>query len=127
MRNVNNKSIVIVLLLVMAVACSHSQNAPTDTGEPGNPLSAFIAFYQGPLDHLSAVRSGQCPMYPSCSEYSRQCVERFGPIVGWVMAADRLMRCGRDELNLSPTIVVGGELKTYDPVDNNTLNGEASP
>jgi len=35
------------------------------------------------------------------------------------MTFDRLMRCGRDELYLSPEIIVDGKSKCYDPVKNN--------
>jgi len=35
------------------------------------------------------------------------------------MTFDRLMRCGRDELYLSPKIIVDGKSKCYDPVKNN--------
>ena len=35
------------------------------------------------------------------------------------MTFDRLMRCGRDELYLSPEIIVDGKPKCYDPVKDN--------
>ncbi len=35
------------------------------------------------------------------------------------MTHDRLMRCGRDELELSPTAIVNGKWKCVDPVENN--------
>jgi hypothetical protein len=35
------------------------------------------------------------------------------------MTFDRLLRCGRDELRLSPAIVVNDELLCYDPLENN--------
>lgn len=37
------------------------------------------------------------------------------------MTCDRLMRCGRDETELSPRIMVDGELKYYDPVQANEI------
>ena len=39
--------------------------------------------------------------------------------MGWIMAMDRLMRCGRDETRLSPKIMIYGKLKYYDPVEKN--------
>ncbi|MDY7036561.1 MAG: membrane protein insertion efficiency factor YidD [Thermodesulfobacteriota bacterium] len=84
-----------------------------------NPLLSILDFYQGPLNHLSAVKQGECHMYPSCSEYSKQCIEKHGFFIGWMMTCDRLMRCGRDEIGLSPKILVNGEWKCYDPVENN--------
>jgi putative component of membrane protein insertase Oxa1/YidC/SpoIIIJ protein YidD len=90
-----------------------------ETNRGADPLSLMIQFYQGPLNHLSAVRYGECPMYPSCSEYSRQSIKKHGMLVGWVMSKDRLMRCGRDETKLSPKIFINGKWKTYDPVEAN--------
>ena len=58
-------------------------------------------------------------MYPSCSEYSLQALEKHGPTVGWVMSMDRLTRCGRDEAKTAPRVRVNGQWKFYDPVDAN--------
>ena len=58
-------------------------------------------------------------MHPSCSAYSREALEKHGSLIGWVMTFDRLMRCGRDEGTLSPRILVNGQLKVLDPVENN--------
>lgn len=60
-------------------------------------------------------------MYPSCSDYSRQAIEKYGSIIGAMVVADRLMRCGRDELNLARMIYVNGKLRFYDPLENNTF------
>ena len=100
-------------IVIMLCGCGHFhwQNE-SGTG----PLTAAIDFYRGPLDHLSAVRTGQCPMHPGCSEYSRQAIKKHGPIIGWIMACDRLMRCGRDELETSPHIRLNGKQKCYDPL-----------
>jgi putative component of membrane protein insertase Oxa1/YidC/SpoIIIJ protein YidD len=119
MRCARKHAIPFFMALLCLAACSHSPQSGGDAADPG---AGLIAFYRGPLNHLAAVRGGQCPMYPSCSEYSRLCLEKYGPVVGWIMAIDRLMRCGRDETRLSPSIVVDGEAKTYDPVANNAPN-----
>jgi hypothetical protein len=58
-------------------------------------------------------------MYPSCSAYARKALEKHGPIIGWTMAVDRLLRCGRDEMDRSPRIFVNGRWKVYDPVEKN--------
>jgi len=79
----------------------------------------IISFYQGPLDHLNAVRSGRCPMQPSCSEYAKEAMARHGFLTGWTMSLDRLMRCGRDEKRVSPLVWVDGRWKIYDPLDAN--------
>jgi len=58
-------------------------------------------------------------MYPSCSEFARQAIARHGLIMGWIMATDRLMRCGRDETRLAPKIEINDRIKYFDPVDDN--------
>ncbi|RTZ95988.1 MAG: hypothetical protein DSY90_11890 [Deltaproteobacteria bacterium] len=85
----------------------------------GRSSSAVLGFYRGPLNHLQGVRRGECPMYPSCSEFARQAIARHGLIMGWIMATDRLMRCGRDETRLAPKIEINDRIKYFDPVDDN--------
>lgn len=101
--------------LLVLIACA----TPQDQNSDGGMIGGAVSLYQGPLNHLSAVRSGACPMYPSCSAYTRQAIERHGPVVGAMMATDRLMRCGRDELHLAPKVWIKGSWKTYDPLDGN--------
>jgi putative component of membrane protein insertase Oxa1/YidC/SpoIIIJ protein YidD len=93
-----------------------SQTCPADEL---SPLSGLILFYQGPMDHLSSVRFGDCPMFPHCSEYALSAIQKHGMIIGWFMTCDRLMRCGRDEMDLSPQIIVDGKVKAFDPLDRN--------
>jgi len=100
-------------------ACTYSKSMQAESGAATHPLSAVIQFYQGPLDHLSAVRTGECPMYPSCSQYGLESIQKHGVLIGWIMTMDRLMRCGRDEIRLSPPVIVDGQLKYYDPLEKN--------
>lgn len=58
-------------------------------------------------------------MYPSCSEYALSAISKHGALIGWIMTIDRLMRCGRDEIYLSPEIMVNGQWKIYDTVEQN--------
>jgi len=90
------------------------------TSPPFQPMKALIDFYQGPLNHCSAVRSGECPMYPFCSEYAKQAFQKYGVFMGVMIATDRVMRCGRDELKTAPLIFIGGKMKYYDPLEQNT-------
>lgn len=101
------------------ISCRSAQKTSHDFPPPANPLVWAVEIYQGPLDHLSAVRWGECPMHPSCSEYSRQALKKYGPIRGWIMTTDRLIRCGRDEIRRAPRIIVGGKWKYYDPLHEN--------
>ncbi len=109
----------LLFFLLIISGCVHKsiRNKDPDVAVP--PFSALLWFYKGPLNHLEAVRYGQCPMYPSCSEYAKKAVAKHGEIIGWIMACDRLMRCGRDEVKLAPEIYVNGTWKYYDPVERN--------
>ena len=105
----------VAFLLLMGCA-----TLPVDQREtPAASSSMLLNIYHGPLNHLQAVRRGECPMYPSCSEFARQAIAKHGPIKGWLMATDRLMRCGRDETRLAPKVLINGRVKYYDPVDGN--------
>ena len=85
-------------------------------GQSPNPLRFMVELHR---KYISPIDGKNCPMYPSCSRYSLQCLKKHGLFVGWVMTCDRLLRCGRDELRLSPEIVVNDELRCYDPLENN--------
>ena len=112
---------VLLVYLTAMIACAHSPGGQAAlTTAPGDSLfDGFMQIYEGPLNHLKSVRRGECPMYPSCSQYARQAMARYGFARGWVMAMDRLMRCGRDETRRAQKIIVNGKWKYYDPVENN--------
>ena len=103
------------ICLGLLSACAHE---PVKNPQ-ANLFDDTLQIYRGPLNHLDSVRRGACPMHPSCSEYGRQAVRKHGFLVGWAMAMDRLMRCGRDELKHIQRIWVSGEWKFYDPVSAN--------
>ena len=117
-----NRAVAAAWLAILFFVVSCAQSVGTKQEVPGslNPLRAVIDFYQGPLNHCSAVRSGECPMYPSCSSYSKEAFEKYGFFLGGMIASDRLMRCGRDEVRLAPRIYVNGKIKVYDPLEYNT-------
>ncbi len=75
-----------------------------------------IKFYQ---EHISAVDGNRCPMHPSCSAYASQAFEKHGPLMGWIMALDRLVRCGRDEAKVAPMKFIGSQSYIHDPVEAN--------
>jgi len=115
----NKKLALCSILFSLLLSCATPGTMKEESGDGFNPLLSIVQFYQGPLNHLSAVKQGECPMSPSCSNYSIQSLQKHGFFVGWIMSCDRLMRCGRDELRLSPRILVNGKWKCDDPVKNN--------
>ena len=110
---------VFILFACLFVSCSHSDGVEKETRKSAGVYSSILEIYRGPLNHLSAVRRGKCPMYPSCSEYSRLAIQKHGFAVGWAMTMDRLMRCCRDEIKLAPKIFINGDWRYYDPVESN--------
>ena len=99
-------AVILVLIFLAAPVPAISE----DTARKVNP---FVRFYQ---DHISPVDGDRCPMHPSCSEYARQAIQKHGPVLGWIMACDRLIRCGRDEVRLAPIRMVNTQPHTLDPV-----------
>ena len=53
----------------------------------------YISFYQ---KYISDLRSGSCPMYPSCSNYALETIKEQGLIKGIINGSDRLLRCGHE-------------------------------
>jgi len=88
----------------------------SEAKQTSSPGRALVNFYQ---EYISPIDGSNCGMTPSCSEYSKEAFEKHGFFAGWMMTMDRLFRCGRDELRLSPWIRVNGEFKCKDPVENN--------
>ncbi len=97
----------VCLVLLLMVVPALGQDSHSD-GKNG-----VIRFYQ---DHLSAADGGRCPMSPSCSEYAARAIKKHGPLMGWIMACDRILRCGRSEVNLAPQKRIDGRPYTHDPV-----------
>jgi len=114
-------------ILGLSLACASPGTVKNNSRDGFNPLSSVINVYTGPLDHLSAVRRSECPMYPSCSTYGKQCIKKHGLFIGWVMTCDRLIRCGRDEMKSSPLVLINGKWKYYDPVQKNDFWWSENP
>lgn len=83
---------------------------------PPSDTNKMIQFFQ---DHISGADGNRCPMTPSCSAYAARAIKKHGLVVGWVMALDRILRCGRSEVNLAPRRWINGEPYVYDPVSAN--------
>jgi len=56
----------------------------------GLVLIGLIRLYQLTL---SWWLGGQCRFVPTCSEYVKEVIERFGPLRGLRLAASRILRC----------------------------------
>ncbi|MFH1077289.1 MAG: membrane protein insertion efficiency factor YidD [Pseudomonadota bacterium] len=89
------------------------ERSPDDNyKEPSaNPMLQGVVFYR---DIISPVDGDRCPMYPTCSQYSVECLKKHGLIVGMIMTCDRLIH-EANEIDLAPLIEVNGLYRCYDP------------
>ena len=109
------------VLIAATVACPAAAGEATAVAPRTNDAAASfidfpIRFFQ---DIISPVDGPRCNSHPTCSAYARQSLARHGPLVGWIMTCDRLMRDGRDDNRLLPRIRVGGHEYADDPVSAN--------
>ena len=51
---------------------------------------AIINFYQ---KHISIYTPRTCRYYPTCSEYTKQAVDKYGIIKGSVLGIIRILKC----------------------------------
>lgn len=61
------------------------QPAPAETL---NPLKQGVRFFQR---YISVVDSPRCPMYPTCSAYAIQALDKHGSVLGSFITVDRLL------------------------------------
>jgi putative membrane protein insertion efficiency factor len=78
---------------------SHAHSASfaffaAETSEIKLVFLSLLKFYQLVI---SSQDQPACMFAPTCSEYARQAIEKYGFIAGTVMAADRLLRCNGTE------------------------------
>ncbi|MCB9762253.1 MAG: membrane protein insertion efficiency factor YidD [Alphaproteobacteria bacterium] len=65
----------------------------------------------------SPANGSSCAFYPTCSGYGLQAVKRNGPVLGAIMAAERINR-NHDGWRYTPC-EVNGRTYLYDPVSDN--------
>jgi len=87
-------------------------------GQPSaslHPLKSGIRFFQ---NFISPVDGPRCPMYPTCSSYAIQALDRHGPLLGSFFTVDRLLHETEPDSRRRP-IRVGDRLRYFDPLDAN--------
>ena len=53
-------------------------------------MIAGIRFYR---KYLSPLKATKCPYVPTCSEYGREAIEKYGAWKGGLLALWRILRC----------------------------------
>lgn len=84
------------------------------TNVPTLFLLGAVRFYQV---GISPADGASCMLYPTCSGYARLALRKHGPVVGFVMTAERVMRNHTGAYY--PTIWKFGRWRNYDPVEAN--------
>ena len=79
----------------------------------GSGKNTVLNFYQ---KWISPVRGEKkCPMYPSCSQYSKNAFQMLPWYMAYIKTMERLLRCGND-LHIYPMVKVDGEVRWKDSV-----------
>lgn len=102
------KKLFILLLLAGAQLFSEGD----DLSKPAKTAIVMIDWYK---KNVSTLNFTHCSFHPTCSQYTKQSILKYGLLKGWIMGCDRLMRCSH-ELWVYPEVKVEGELRKFDPV-----------
>ena len=77
-----------------------------------NAILIPIKFYRLVMDQIK--KGDYCQFYPTCSSFGYEAVKVHG-MVGWIMAFDRMNRCGHD-LHLYDRVIIKDRVKYLDLV-----------
>ena len=113
-------AVAILAATVLLPTASAQDRLPETTNPASETSDTFfpITFFQKVISRADGQR---CPMHPSCSHYADTAIKKYGLLKGWILACDRLLRCGRDEVRLAPAIMVDGQRLAHDPLSANTF------
>lgn len=53
----------------------------------------FIIFYQKHISSFLKYKGIHCKYYPSCSEYTKQAIEKYGTLKGIWLGLKRIIKC----------------------------------
>ena len=56
-------------------------------------LIKLIEFYQKHISTWLSSKNIKCKYYPTCSEYTKQAIEKYGSIRGLAKGTWRILRC----------------------------------
>ena len=85
-------------------------------------MGYLLSFHQ---NVLSEVDGPKCHYYPTCSQYSREAVQMYGPAWGVVMTANRFQREYPGFLHSGRyTLVHVGQWRAYNPPEYEWIGGD---
>lgn len=53
----------------------------------------LIEFYQKNISKFLEIKNIRCKFYPTCSEYTKQAIEKYGAIKGSIYGIKRIIKC----------------------------------
>ena len=53
----------------------------------------IIEFYQKHISQFLETKNIRCKYYPTCSEYTKQAIEKYGVIKGGFLGIKRILKC----------------------------------
>lgn len=56
-------------------------------------LCSLILFYQKHISSFLQYKGVKCKFYPTCSEYTKQAIEKYGSIKGCSLGMKRILKC----------------------------------
>ncbi|MFR5682720.1 MAG: membrane protein insertion efficiency factor YidD [Clostridia bacterium] len=56
-------------------------------------LLFLIKIYQKTISPIFSFLGIHCKYYPTCSEYTKQAIEKYGAVKGTILASKRILRC----------------------------------
>lgn len=80
-----------------------------------SPLKYGVRFFQ---KYISPVDGPRCPMYPTCSAYALQAIDKHGPVIGTMMTVDRLLH-ETDRREHRHPLHRFDRVRYFDPLENN--------
>ncbi|MCH9631973.1 MAG: putative membrane protein insertion efficiency factor [Chlamydiae bacterium] len=111
--SMNFKTLIFLLLLASTYSWGCADPSPELSDRRSAKVGiAMIDWYK---ENISPMKILTCSYYPSCSQYTKQAIGKYGLVKGWLLGCDRLMRCNHD-LWVYREVKHEGELKKYNPV-----------
>ena len=56
-------------------------------------LIFLINFYQKNISYWLSQKNIKCKYYPTCSEYTKQAIEKYGAFKGSILGIKRILKC----------------------------------
>ena len=56
-------------------------------------LIKIINWYQRNISLLLESKNIRCKYYPTCSEYTKQAIEKYGVLKGFFLGVTRILKC----------------------------------